>query len=182
MPPERKRNVWLDILAKVAIGSVLGAVAARECSRRRAKGAKILLEIVVKEGDTVGDIITQYVGDYTVDNLRKVTNLNKKTVPHLDFIRAGDVIVVPDNRRPELATAEADWWRRRARSGDIEDTEDLQTTGSTLPPLRQPLPQDPQSDRWAGDRWDKGDSFERGPPPQSSGRGRNKVRLLQDDW
>ena len=72
----------------------------------------------MKNGETLGDILVRYVGDYTEDNLNKVLALNAHVQP--DLIQVGDLITVPDTR-PEVPEGPAGPWRSRGAAADGED-------------------------------------------------------------
>ena len=55
----------------------------------------------------------KYVGEYTEENLRVALDMNKDRIDDIDFVQPGTVIRLPDNRRPKLATPEAEWWDGR---------------------------------------------------------------------
>mmetsp|Transcript_19794 Transcript_19794/g.37771 ORF Transcript_19794/g.37771 Transcript_19794/m.37771 type:complete len:188 (+) Transcript_19794:298-861(+) len=112
---------------KVFAGALVGAIAWRH-ARQKIETRQRVITVVLQQGDTIGDLITKYVGDYTESNLELVHKLNKRTIPDIDLLSPGVSLKIPDNRKPELATAEAEWWRLRARSGmliEYADPEDL---------------------------------------------------------
>ena len=71
------------------------------------------IEVTLGEGQTVGELVCKYVGEYTEENLRVALDMNKDRIDDVDFVQPGTVIRLPDNRRPKLATPEAEWWDGR---------------------------------------------------------------------
>ena len=71
------------------------------------------IEVTLGEGQTVGELVCKYVGEYTEENLRVALDMNKDRIDDIDFVQPGTVIRLPDNRRPKLATPEAEWWDGR---------------------------------------------------------------------
>ena len=70
------------------------------------------VEVTLLEGQTVGELMCQYTGEFTEENINTVAQLNKN-LKDLDFVRPGTVIRLVDNRAPKLATPEAEWWSAR---------------------------------------------------------------------
>ena len=70
------------------------------------------VEVTLLEGQTVGELMCQYTGEFTEENIDTVARLNKN-LKDLDFVRPGTVIRLVDNRAPKLATPEAEWWSAR---------------------------------------------------------------------
>ena len=68
------------------------------------------VEVTLLEGQTVGELMCQYTGEFTEENINTVAQLNKN-LKDLDFVRPGTVIRLVDNRAPKLATPEAEWSR-----------------------------------------------------------------------
>ena len=87
-------------------------------TRRRKAPPQRTRQVLVKNGETLGDILVRYVGDYTEDNLNKVLALNAHVQP--DLIQVGDLITVPDTR-PEVPEGPAGPWRSRGAAADGED-------------------------------------------------------------
>jgi hypothetical protein len=63
--------------------------------KKQSKGPKV--KVAIQEGETLGDILVKYVGDYTEDNLNMIKKLNKD-IKDLDLIQPGQVIEVIDLR------------------------------------------------------------------------------------
>ena len=90
------------------------------------------VEVTLLEGQTVGELMCQYTGEFTEENINTVAQLNKN-LKDLDFVRPGTVIRLVDNRAPRLATPEAEWWSARgmgagateAGATTLEETERL---------------------------------------------------------
>ena len=70
------------------------------------------VEVTLLEGQTVGELMCQYTGEFTEENINTVAQLNKN-LKDLDFVRPGTVIRLVDNRAPTLATPVGVWWRAR---------------------------------------------------------------------
>lgn len=70
------------------------------------------VEVTLLEGQTVGELMCRYTGEFTEENINTVAQLNKN-LKDLDFVRPGTVIRLVDNRAPRLATPEAEWWSAR---------------------------------------------------------------------
>uniref|UniRef100_A0A7S0REQ4 LysM domain-containing protein n=1 Tax=Pyramimonas obovata TaxID=1411642 RepID=A0A7S0REQ4_9CHLO len=79
------------------------------------------ITVTLEDGDTLGGLVTKYVGDYTDENIMKIQKINKKQIKDMDLLQPGMVLRIPDNRRTELATAEKDWWKRRANTGSAPE-------------------------------------------------------------
>eukprot|EP00213_Chloropicon_mariensis_P004816 CAMPEP_0197476798 /NCGR_PEP_ID=MMETSP1309-20131121/10389_1 /TAXON_ID=464262 /ORGANISM="Genus nov. species nov., Strain RCC998" /LENGTH=259 /DNA_ID=CAMNT_0043017347 /DNA_START=140 /DNA_END=919 /DNA_ORIENTATION=- len=72
-------------------------------SRTKKKTPKI--KVAVQEGETLGDIMVRYVGDYTDDNVKLLKRLNRSTLKDVDLLQPGQELIVPDNRElPEEPT------------------------------------------------------------------------------
>ena len=42
----------------------------------------------------------KYVGEYSEENLELIQKMNKKTLKDINFVQPGDVLKIPDNRKP----------------------------------------------------------------------------------
>ena len=73
-----------------------------KCAGKKKKGPKIT--VVVGEGQTLGDIIVKYVGDYTDATVSQIAKENK--LKDANMITVGQSLVVTDNRQIEVAAAE----------------------------------------------------------------------------
>jgi len=140
------------------------------------------VNVTVYEGDSLGSLVTKYVGDYTDENLKKILKINKKQLQDGDLLQPGTVLRIPDNRKTELATAEKDWWKRRARKSGktvsptksaepVVDTEDLNKDFEKLQKEEKKALKFP---------WQKkAEPIKEEPlPPMVKG----DVQLLQDRW
>lgn len=156
---------------KVFAGALVGAFAFRH-ARKTYQNRPRTITVELTEGDTLGYLVTKYVGDYTDLNLDTIKKLNKGALFDVDFLQPGDKLIIPDNRRQqELATAEADWWRRRARSGLLK-----QSTG----PVSADTPDEEPEEKKKGKSnisWGFGKRKETAPEEP-----KNKIKLIQDEW
>ena len=84
------------------------------------------------EGQTVGELVCKYVGEYTEENLRVALDMNKDRIDDIDFVHPGTVIRLPDNRRPKLATPEAEWWDGRGMGAAAREAPEG-ATGASAP-------------------------------------------------
>jgi len=104
----KSRNPELfSFVAGCAAGAVLiagTAIVRHSCAessggsgtrKKQPKGPKV--KVAIQEGETLGDILVKYVGDYTEDNLNMIKKLNKE-IKDLDLIQPGQVIEVIDLR------------------------------------------------------------------------------------
>ena len=73
-----------------------------KCAGKKKKGPKIT--VVVGEGQTLGDIVVKYVGDYTDATVSQIAKENK--LKDANMITVGQSLVVTDNRQIEVAAAE----------------------------------------------------------------------------
>ena len=71
------------------------------------------VEVTLGEGQTVGELVCKYVGEYTEENMNLTREMNRGRLDDLDFVVPGTVIKLADNRKPKLATPEAEWWNER---------------------------------------------------------------------
>ena len=90
------------------------------------------IEVTLGEGQTVGELVCKYVGEYTEENLRVTLDMNKDRIDDPDFVRPGTVIRLPDNRRPKLATPEAEWWDGRGMGAAVREAPEG-ATGASAP-------------------------------------------------
>jgi len=60
------------------------------------------IKVTVQEGETLGDIVVKYVGDYTEDNIKSIKKLNRK-IKDIDLLQVGQEIEVYDNREIEVS-------------------------------------------------------------------------------
>ena len=95
------------------MNSTGGDVARLNFPRLPLSSRRKTIEVTLGEGQTVGELVCKYVGEYTEENLRVALDMNKDRIDDIDFVRPGTVIRLPDNRRPKLATPEAEWWDGR---------------------------------------------------------------------
>jgi hypothetical protein len=95
------------------MNSTNGDVARLNFPRLPLPSRRKTIEVTLGEGQTVGELVCKYVGEYTEENLRVTLDMNKDRIDDPDFVRPGTVIRLPDNRRPKLATPEAEWWDGR---------------------------------------------------------------------
>ena len=72
-----------------------------KCAGKKKKGPKIT--VVVGEGQTLGDIVVKYVGDYTDATVSQIAKENK--LKDANMITVGQSLVVTDNRQIEVAAA-----------------------------------------------------------------------------
>ena len=78
------------------------------------------IDVTLNEGQTVGELLCQYTGEFTEENIATVSRLNKN-LEDLDFVQPGTVIRLVDNRRAKLATPEHEWWDNRGLgNGEFE--------------------------------------------------------------
>jgi len=103
----RSRNPELfSFVAGCAAGVVLiagTAIMKHSCAEsnsggfgtRKKKVKKV--KVAVQEGETLGDILVKYVGDYTEENLNMIKKLNKD-IKDMDFIQPGQEVTVVDLR------------------------------------------------------------------------------------
>ena len=75
------------------------------------------VDVTLQDGQTIGELLCQYTGEFSEENLNTISQLNKN-LDDLDFVRPGTVIKLVDNRRPKLATPEAEWWAERGLGND----------------------------------------------------------------
>ena len=92
------------------------------------------VEVTLLEGQTVGELMCQYTGEFTEENINTVAQLNKN-LKDLDFVRPGTVIRLVDNRAPRLATPEAEWWSARGMGAGATEA-GATTLTRTLRPAR----------------------------------------------
>jgi len=95
------------------MNSTGGDVARLNFPRLPLSSRRKTIEVTLGEGQTVGELVCKYVGEYTEENLRVALDMNKDRIDDIDFVQPGTVIRLPDNRRPKLATPEAEWWDGR---------------------------------------------------------------------
>ena len=95
------------------MNSTGGDVARLNFPRLPLSSRRKTIEVTLGEGQTVGELVCKYVGEYTEENLRVALDMNKDRIDDVDFVQPGTVIRLPDNRRPKLATPEAEWWDGR---------------------------------------------------------------------
>jgi len=172
---EGGKKIWSGNVWKVVAGVIVGGFIVREVVKHKgtlSKGSKskgATISIRLREGDTLGGLITKYLGDYTEKNVNIVRKLNKKHIQDIDFLEPGMIVKIPDNRVPELATAEADWWKRRARSLALSETN----------PSLDKVNEDFQ--KWEMEDEKKSSRKQRwGKKKQQEPE--NKIKLLQDEW
>ena len=83
------------------LGNVAGALASpfKGTAKKRRKGRGPTTTVTLREGETVGDLVVTYVGDYTERNLSLLRSMNRGKLDDLDLVQPGTVLRVPDNRR-----------------------------------------------------------------------------------
>jgi hypothetical protein len=107
------------------------------------------VEVTLGEGQTVGELVCKYVGEYTEENMNLTREMNRGRLDDLDFVVPGTVIKLADNRKPKLATPEAEWWNERGMGAapreaagaamDVDAEEPRDANGAALsatPPSR----------------------------------------------
>ena len=117
-PAARRDPSWRSPLPRVSpteqrMHSTGGDVARLNFPRLPLSSRRKTIEVTLGEGQTVGELVCKYVGEYTEENLRVALDMNKDRIDDIDFVQPGTVIRLPDNRRPKLATPEAEWWDGR---------------------------------------------------------------------
>ena len=50
------------------------------------------IELVIGSGDTLGDIVCKYVGDYTEENINRVRELNRGHIADVEILSPGMVL------------------------------------------------------------------------------------------
>lgn len=108
-----KQKRWKTFLFGVAVG-ILASYAWNKCEGREEKKSVFhgrnrrstrrssrspTIEVTLQEGQTLGDVVVKYVGNFTQENLDEVMKLNKGKLENLDCVLPGDTITVPDNRK-----------------------------------------------------------------------------------
>jgi hypothetical protein len=83
---------------------------------------KKTVEVTLQSGQTVGELVCAYTGEYTEENLALTQRMNRGKLEDLDFVQPGTKIRLIDNRKPKLATAEAEWWKNKENGGSVETT------------------------------------------------------------
>ena len=53
------------------------------------------IELVIGSGDTLGDIVCKYVGDYTEENINRVRELNRGHIADVEILSPGMVLTLP---------------------------------------------------------------------------------------
>lgn len=48
------------------------------------------VEVVLKSGETIGELVCTYVGEYTQENLDQVQRMNRGVLDDLDFVQPGE--------------------------------------------------------------------------------------------
>jgi hypothetical protein len=81
---------------------------------------KKTVEVTLQSGQTIGELVCEYTGEYTEENLALTQRLNRGKLEDLDFVQPGTKIKLVDNRKPKLATAEAEWWKNKENGGSVE--------------------------------------------------------------
>lgn len=114
------------------MNSTNGDVARLNFPRLPLPSRRKTIEVTLGEGQTVGELVCKYVGEYTEENLRVTLDMNKDRIDDPDFVRPGTVIRLPDNRRPKLATPEAEWWDGRGMGAAAREAPEG-ATGASAP-------------------------------------------------
>jgi hypothetical protein len=136
------------------------------------------VEVTLGEGQTVGELVCKYVGEYTEENMNLTREMNRGRLDDLDFVVPGTVIKLADNRKPKLATPEAEWWNERgmgaapreaagaAMDVDAEEPRDANGAAAAALSATPPLNNDDEKENVgarSSRRWARGAAKKRAP-------------------